>query len=710
ETLGELTRERLFERVLLRGLSRNDVERFIEMVSGIVPPRGLVQAVYTQTEGNPLFVTEVVRLLVQEGELSQEATVDRESWDVRIPEGVREVIGRRLNRLTDRCNQTLTIAAVIGREFEMRQLSRLVDDSSAEAEERMSDDRLLEVLEEGLKARVIEEMPDGIGVYQFTHALIQQTLFNELTTTRRVRLHARIIEVFEDLYKDSIETHAVDLAYHAAEAEAMLGSEKLVRYSKMAGDRALAGYAYEDASNYLQRALTAKQDQPMDAETAEIMSGLGSAQLATGKITEAVSNLSKVFDYYVESGETDKALAIVEPTHSIEFIVGMADAIARAVELAPPDSQQAGRVLSNHGYILGYSKDGYESAKKAFDTALAIARRLGDTTLELRTLANYASIEGVNLQLQKCLEKCLAAIRLSEVVDDPYSKLRAHLWASMSFYVTGEPDNVPAHAEEMVKTAEALRDRLWLARSKLPTAMLAASRGDWEAARNINDQVLSDSAWGAGAAESRALIEFETGNSEAGQAYLDQFAKHPDIVSVRVEAMVACVIPIAGRITGRADQFDVAEAAARAFRSMPYAAPHLSVMVEAGLALISVERSDAKAAAERYSALEPRTGQFGIFVPIAFDRVLGLLAHTMGNFDISAGHFEDALAFCRKAGYATELAWPLCDYADILPERDAKDDKAKATSVLDESLRISTDLGMRHFMERVLSRRDILKA
>ncbi|MCH8309040.1 MAG: hypothetical protein IIB17_00925 [Chloroflexi bacterium] len=92
------------------------------------------------------------------------------------------------------------------------------------------------------------------------------------------------------------------------------------------------------------------------------------------------------------------------------------------------------------------------------------------------------------------------------------------------------------------------------------------------------------------------------------------------------------------------------------------------------------------------------------------DRLLGLLAQTTTNLDDSETHFEDALAFCRKAGYATELAWPLCDYADILPERDAKDDKAKATSVLDESLRISTDLGMRHFMERVLSRRDILKA
>ncbi len=87
----------------------------------------------------------------------------------------------------------------------------------------------------------------------------------------------------------------------------------------------------------------------------------------------------------------------------------------------------------------------------------------------------------------------------------------------------------------------------------------------------------------------------------------------------------------------------------------------------------------------------------------------------MGNFDISAGHFEDALAFCRKAGYRPELAWSLCDYADMLTERASTgsaqaDDSDKATGMLDESLAISTELGMRPLMERVLSRREILKA
>ena len=101
---------------------KEDIGRFIEVTTNVSPPDQLVESVYTQTEGNPLFVTEVVRLLVQEGELAPERINERDSWSVRIPEGVREVIGRRLNRLSDHCNQILTTASVIGREFELQQL------------------------------------------------------------------------------------------------------------------------------------------------------------------------------------------------------------------------------------------------------------------------------------------------------------------------------------------------------------------------------------------------------------------------------------------------------------------------------------------------------------------------------------------------------------------------------------------------------------
>ncbi len=95
---------------------------------------------------------------------------------------------------------------------------------------------------------------------------------------------------------------------------------------------------------------------------------------------------------------------------------------------------------------------------------------------------------------------------------------------------------------------------------------------------------------------------------------------------------------------------------------------------------------------------------------LVLDRILGLLAQTMGSPDLAVEHFEDALAFCRKGGYRPELAWTCCDYADTLLQRDNEGDHANAMSLLDESLAISSELGMRPLMERVLSRREILKA
>ena len=129
---------------------------YIETALGTRPPIQLIESVFTQTEGNPLSVTEVVRLLAQEETLAAagenpSATSDGATWNLRIPEGVREVIGRRLNRLSTDCNDTLSVASIIGREFSLSQLRSLF--------EQLTEDQLLEMLEEALEARVIEELP-----------------------------------------------------------------------------------------------------------------------------------------------------------------------------------------------------------------------------------------------------------------------------------------------------------------------------------------------------------------------------------------------------------------------------------------------------------------------------------------------------------------------------------------------------------------------
>ena len=149
DTLAQLSREPVFQRQLLRGLELEETELLIQSIGGISPRPSLVETVYSHTDGNPYFMTEVVRLLAAQGDLAQDpmppAPADSaERGGIRIPEGVREVIGRRLNRLSAACNRVLTTASVIGREFGLEQLNPLFDSPSISSGQRLSEDEVLE--------------------------------------------------------------------------------------------------------------------------------------------------------------------------------------------------------------------------------------------------------------------------------------------------------------------------------------------------------------------------------------------------------------------------------------------------------------------------------------------------------------------------------------------------------------------------------------
>ena len=209
-----------------------------------------------------------------------------------------------------------------------------------------------------------------------------------------------------------------------------------------------------------------------------------------------------------------------------------------------------------------------------------------------------------------------------------------------------------------------------------------------------------------------AMLEFETGNFSQGETYVERLleimAQTPPGPGLAY-TWPALVIPYAARISGLPARLSEAFEASRIVLSSPVANPFFTVIARSGLGLQAIIQGDAPAAAEQYAALGLVKG---ILVPfyIPGDRMLGLLAQTTGNLDQAATHFEDALAFCRKAGYRPQLAWSCCDYADTLLQRSEAGDRDRAMSLLDESLAISSELSMRPLMERVLSRRDILKA
>ena len=259
ETLGSLIRERRFLRVQLPGLAEPEVEQLIQRAAVVRPPPGLSADIHQRTEGNPLFVTEIIRMLPIEG------LEEDQDYLTSIPEGVKDAIGRRLNRLSEGCNQVLTTASVVGREFDFRLLSALMDD--------FTEAQLLGLVDEALEAHVIEEVSAGEERYQFSHALIQETLSEESSASRKVRLHARIAEALGEIYGVNVEAHAAELAHHCAEAEPVLGPDKLVHYSLLAGKRALAYYAWEEARSHFERGLEAKEGQPMDAGRRPSFSG-----------------------------------------------------------------------------------------------------------------------------------------------------------------------------------------------------------------------------------------------------------------------------------------------------------------------------------------------------------------------------------------------------------------------------------------------------
>ncbi|MGH7821751.1 MAG: ATP-binding protein, partial [Candidatus Binatia bacterium] len=214
-------------------------------------PEALARAISRETEGNPFFVQEIVRHLIEEGVLSPDGagwTSRSRLEEIGLPESVRDVIGRRLSRLSEECTKLLTVASVLGREFALDALGRAAD---------LEQERLLEVLDEALTARVVEESPQAVGRYRFSHALVRESLYEELGTLDRFRNHLRIAETLEALYARNPEPHLAELAHHFRQALPGGDVGKAIDYAMRAGDHAAGQLAYEEAAIHFERALQA---------------------------------------------------------------------------------------------------------------------------------------------------------------------------------------------------------------------------------------------------------------------------------------------------------------------------------------------------------------------------------------------------------------------------------------------------------------------
>ncbi len=363
---------------------------------------------------------------------------------------------------------------------------------------------------------------------------------------------------------------------------------------------------------------------------------------------------------------------------------------------------------------MGQQEGNYDGAQAAFARALTIARREGDVGLEMSTLACATRVDFHHDSFQKCIDEGLLAIELAHQVDDLRAELEAHYYVSGSLFLwIGDHAEASYHATVMLELAEKLRDRQWLIAALNLHSILCLLSGDWVGQRDYSDRGLT--LWPADGRllSARARTEYLAGNVDQGEVYLQRLiaaTQRYGFTESLDYTRAAIAIGVGSLITGVVGNLDVAESFLSEVLASPSPTPSVIHSGHAGLGLLAVARGDVAACREQYIALDSHRRPMVEGGAISIDRLLGLLSQTVGDLDQAMVHFEDSLTFCRKAGYRPELAWTCCDYADTLLERDAEGDRGKAAQLLDESLAISSELGMRPLMERVLSRREILKA
>ncbi len=702
--LGELTRHKRFNRVALRGLEPAPTASLIESTGGAAPPPGLAAAVHTLTEGNPLFVRETARLLAAEGLLAPGRSADPKLLDFRLPEGVREVISRRLAVLPPECRELLTVAAVAGRSFSLGLLKRL--------QEGQTEDRLMGLLDHALAAHVIVESGNRPGQYEFSHALVQRTLAEGLSLTRRVRLHAGIAQALEAMYGSRVADHAAELAYHFAQAEAAAGPKKVVHYSLLAGEQALGAYAYEEAVQHFKRALAAKGEEPPDRGRAEALASLGRAQAGSLERTDmqvAVNSLAQAVDCYLAIGEHRRAVAVSAiPLASVPGSTDVASLLERVLPYLDDQSAVTPILLARYGEALSIERNDPEGAGKILARAEQVAKSLNDREAAMRVSAyrisvaiHHARFEGI---VDRAVEVRQQARELGNT-DVELSMASAAVGAQVTF---GDGEGL----KETMRVAWDLAPKLHRAQDIEHLCHQInvghALFGDWEQVRTHADRGLRAAPEAPRQLGVRVFVGYAIGNSEEGGRWAERLLARMRAAPATANwayVMTGLILPAAVCMGADGSLLAPARDANEAVLSDRLATKGRRNYAWRGLGMIAAAQTDSGLAARVYQPLL----EAGYASPVTNRRVLGLVAKTMGRDDLARTHFDDNLLFCRKAGFRPELAWTCHDYANMLLSKSGALDAQEAARIralLDEGEPIAGKFGMKPLSARLIALRE----
>jgi len=704
ETLAELARSPVFQRLELGGLSSAEAEQLMTAASGGAASAGFMSALHARTEGHPLFLEETLRLML-DARAAQPAGFDDGWLLTRIPNGVREAIGKRLNRLSEPAVRLLSTAACIGRSFDLALLSQLLSDKT--------EDELLQALEEALTMRLIETVPQA-HQFRFSHALIRDTVYDEMLGLRCTRMHLRIGELLEQrLAEDEAEEELLpQLAYHFSEAGPGPAVRKALDYARRSADAAARLFAFEEAARLLGLALRIQQQHfPRDqAQRCELLLALGEVHHSLGAGEAMQAACQEAAELARQRGLPElfaRAAAGFEAGGAVAARFGDAAVLLLLEASALHQAEDPLRVelLARLCRAYVYS-DRVAEARQTHQRAVALARRIGDMPGLYRALSAITSA----VYWPDLLQERVAATK--ECLSIAQEMGLAVTADSLPYFLSnlvqvGDAPALRRLIEFTARFAEQSRSPYLLTLCRHVEALVAINEGRFANAEHMAVEALQSGRRLAAdtAATTYGMQMFclrrEQGRLGEAQPLLQHFIRSTPDDRTWKPGLALLYAELDMRDQCRAE-FD-----ALAWDKAPPVPRDVSTTT---IALFAAEvcayLGDATRAAQLYPMLAPYAGaipmsDFGGPCLGAADRLLGKLAGVLQRWDGAERHFEAALELNRDSGARVWLAHTRFDYAAMLCRRGRSGDLEQARALLEPARSESAALGMAALVRRI---------
>jgi DNA-binding SARP family transcriptional activator/tetratricopeptide (TPR) repeat protein len=695
ETLADVAREPAMLNVRLGGLSGSDTSRLLAITMGDAPADDLAAEIHAETQGNPLFAKEIGRLLAVD---SQPALRGR----LPIPQGVVEVIGRRLQRQTDRCREVLALASVVGREFDPDVIDRVSG---------LMESEVFAGLDEAAAAGLVGAVPETSGRLRFSHILVRDALYEDLPAPRRVRLHGAVAEALETLYAANPEPHLTELAQHYREAGPAL-AEKAIDYAQRAGDRAAAQYGYEEAAQHYAGALdmleAARAGDP--DRMCELLLALGEVQSRAGNGAEAREALRRAATLAEQTDRPDRlARAALSYAGRLGWERASIDPhyvplLERALAaVGTDDSSDRVRLLAR---LAAARRDDPLRDRRlaAGEQAVAMARRIGDPAiLAVAVEGNWVGMEGPDELAEGAgIAASEQMIALGEQIGDKERVFAGHDHRFHFFWMLCDRSAVDFELDALAALADELRQPSHHWHVGTGRTMLALLEGRFEEAERLIEETVRagrrSESWNARVTErvTSFVLRREQGRL-AGLADLMRRSVHEFPALLRFRCVVADLeLELGHEQEARTAVEAVLEHdLSREYRDAEW------VFSMALLADPTASVADATAIARLYALLLPYAHIYAM-APVeasvgAVARALGVLAGALGRHDDAERHFEAAIDIERRMRARPWLAHAQHDFAAMLV---ARGDPDRARPHLDEALQTYRELGMESWAAR----------